>query len=532
MHVPDSPIESHRPGRLKRRGFLLGTGAFAAAGFAATQPPTALAGSGSAATAASSGSTPYWRPSVHFTPERNWMNDPNGMVFFRGEYHLFFQHNPYGAQWGHMSWGHAVSRDLVHWTELPVALEPDELGMIFSGSAVVDHDNTTGFFDAEPGLVALYTSAGDTQQQSIAYSTDRGRTWTKYAGNPVIENPGVTDFRDPKVFWHAETARWIMSLAEGDRIGFYGSPDLIHWDRLGEFGAGQGAHGGVWECPDLFRLPVDGQPGRTKWVLIVSINPGGPAGGSGTQYFLGDFDGNRFHNDGAPGELLWVDQGADFYAAVTWSDVPESDGRRLWLGWMSNWSYAEDVPTSPWRGAMSVPRELSLIDTPTGLRLAQRPVAELQRVRTRPRHWSGVVSEDREVPEFRGSELDMTAEFEVDGATATSFGLTVFGGAHRATRVGYDVTAGQLFVDRTDSGETTVSDAFPARHAAEHLPDGEVLRMRVLLDRCCVEVFGDRGQVVLTDLVFPNPDGDRVRPFAEGGEVRLRSWEVHELNAH
>lgn len=520
MHHPDNPIEPRRPVHLGRRGFLAGTGALIAAGLVAPGQRAAIAGGSS--------NTPHWRPTVHFTPERNWMNDPNGMVYFQGEYHLFFQHNPYGDQWGNMSWGHAVSHDLVHWEELAVALEPDELGMIFSGSAVVDHDNTSGLFDAEPGLVAIYTSAGETQQQSIAYSTDRGRTWTKYAGNPVIENPGVTDFRDPKVFWHDETQRWVMSLAEGDRIGFYASPDLLHWDRLSEFGADQGAHGGVWECPDLFRLPVDGQSGRSKWVLIVSINPGGPAGGSGTQYFLGEFDGTRFHNDGAPDEVRWIDQGADFYAAVTWSNIPDIDGRRLWVGWMSNWQYAADVPTSPWRGSMSVPRELSLIETGEGLRVAQRPVAELERVRTAPRRWSGAVSD---APEHRGSELDMTTEFQLDGTSATSFGLEVFRGDDQVTRVGYDVTAQQLFVDRTDSG-ATVSDGFPARHAAEHVPEDGVVRMRVLLDRCCVEVFGDRGQVVLTDLVFPDPRGNRVRPFAEGGEVNLNSWEVHELNAH
>ncbi|MCC5697330.1 glycoside hydrolase family 32 protein, partial [Klebsiella pneumoniae] len=233
-------------------------------------------------------------------------------VYFQGEYHLFFQHNPYGDQWGNLSWGHAVSPDLVRWQELPVALEPDELGDIFSGSAVVDHHDSSGFFGGQPGLVAIYTSAGDTQQQSLAYSSDRGRTWTKYAGNPVIPNPGIPDFRDPKLFWHAPTNRWILLVAAGDRIHIYGSTNLVEWDKLSEFGADHGSHGGVWECPDLFELPVDGGP--TRWVLIVSINPGGPAGGSATQYFLGDFDGTTFTSDGAPNDVLWADRGADFYA--------------------------------------------------------------------------------------------------------------------------------------------------------------------------------------------------------------------------
>ncbi|MFC7339831.1 glycoside hydrolase family 32 protein [Saccharopolyspora griseoalba] len=509
-----------------RRNFLAGAGALVGIG-AAGLPP--LSPNTRAWAAESAAETPQWRPSVCFTPERNWMNDPNGMVYFRGEYHLFFQHNPYGDQWGNMSWGHAVSTDLVHWDELPVAMEPDELGAIFSGCAVVDHHDTSGFFGGRPGLVALYTSAGDTQQQSLAYSDDRGRTWTKYAGNPVIPNSGEADFRDPKVFWHAATGKWVMSLAVGDRIRFYGSPDLVHWQQLSEFGANHGSHDGVWECPDLFQLPVDGDPRNGKWVLIVSINPGGPAGGSGMQYFLGDFDGTTFTADGAPGDVRWVEGGADFYAAVSWSDVP--DGRRLWVGWMSNWSYAADVPTSPWRGGMSVPRQLELISTEAGPQLAQQPVAELTRVRRNPRTWSGAVTEQGGTPEFAGAVLDVVAEFQLAGATATSFGFDVFADGSHRTRIGYDVTAGELFVDRTASGETAVHDEFPARHTAAMTPAGDALRIRAVLDRANVQVFGDRGQAVLTDLVFPDAGSDRVRAFAAGGRVEVRSLEIYDLDA-
>ncbi|GAA1231914.1 hypothetical protein GCM10009676_13740 [Prauserella halophila] len=511
-----------------RRSFLAGAGALAGLGVTTTLPgsPTARA---AATTTGTDSETSQWRPSVCFTPERNWMNDPNGMVYFKGEYHLFFQHNPYGDQWGNMSWGHAVSTDLVNWQHLPVALEPDELGAIFSGCAVVDRHDTSGLFGGKPGLVALYTSAGDTQQQSLAYSSDRGRTWTKYSGNPVIPSSGDVDFRDPKVFWHSPTDRWVMSIAVGDRIRFYGSPDLLHWEQLSEFGANHGAHGGVWECPDLFQLPVDGDHRRSKWVLIVSINPGGPAGGSGMQYFLGDFDGTTFTADNAPGEVLWADEGSDFYAAVSWSDVP--DGRRLWVGWMSNWNYAGDIPTSPWRGGMSVPRELELVSTTAGTRLAQQPVKELNRVRRNRRSWNGTVSDQRGAPEFSGTVLDIVAEFQLVGATATTFGFDVFAGDSCRTRIGYDASTQELFVDRRASGQTTVHDTFPARHTVALTTAGDILRIRAVIDRANVQVFGDRGQAVITDLVFPDDGNNRAGAFATGGDVTVKSLDVFDLDA-
>ncbi|MEP7344519.1 MAG: glycoside hydrolase family 32 protein, partial [Gemmatimonadaceae bacterium] len=319
-----------------------------------------------------------FRPQFHFTPERNWMNDPNGMVFYEGEWHLFYQYNPYGNTWGHMSWGHAVSRDLMQWQHLPVALAEEDGIMIFSGSAVVDWKNTSGFgINGKPPIVAVYTGHREGRQdQRIAFSNDRGRTWTKAPGGPVLD-VGMADFRDPKVFWHAPTSRWVMTVAlsKEKKLRFYTSPDLKQWKQAGEFGPA-GATGGLWECPDLFPLKVEG--GGTKWVLIVNINPGGPVGGSGTQYFVGEFDGARFVSDADAKDVRWADYGADFYAGVSWSDVPESDGRRVWLGWMSNWSYAQEVPTSPWRSAMTVPRELTLRRTPDGLRLVQKPVVELE----------------------------------------------------------------------------------------------------------------------------------------------------------
>ena len=308
------------------------------------------------------------------------MNDPNGMVFYEGEYHLFYQHYPDDNVWGPMHWGHTVSQDMVNWKHMPIALYPDELGYFFSGSAVIDWQNTSGLGTVDnPPMVAIYNyhepvgaedpDRTDFQYQGIAFSLDKGRTWTKYDNNPVLNNPGIRDFRDPKVMWFEPTQRWIMTLAVKDHISFYSSPDLISWTHESDFGLEVGGHGGVWECPDLFALQVDDSD-EVKWVLLVSINPGGPAGGSATQYFVGEFDGASFIMDpsfapqvtppaGSDEErAVWMDYGPDNYAGVTWSDVPDSDGRRLFIGWMSNWSYSQVVPTTVWRSAMTVPREL------------------------------------------------------------------------------------------------------------------------------------------------------------------------------
>jgi fructan beta-fructosidase len=323
-----------------------------------------------------------FRPQFHFTPERNWMNDPNGLVYHDGEYHLFYQYNPFGDKWGHMSWGHAVSSDFVHWKHLPLALSEQGEVMIFSGSAVVDSSNSSGFGkDDQPPMVAIYTGhreetkhAKRVEDQRLAYSNDGGRTWAHYSGNPVIDI-GSPEFRDPKVFWHEPTNQWIMVvvLSKEKKVRLYASHDLKKWTQLSEFGpAGAWRDPIIWECPDLFPLEVEREPSATKWVLIVNINPGGPAGGSGSQYFVGEFDGTRFTPDDAEG-TLWVDYGSDFYAAVTWSNVPESDGRRILLGWMSNWDYTQHIPTSPWRSAMTVPRSLRLERTSKGLRLVQEP---------------------------------------------------------------------------------------------------------------------------------------------------------------
>lgn len=492
--------------RVSRRHLLAATGAVAGMGalhtFAGSVPATAANG------------TPNWRPVTRFAPRRNWMNDPNGLVHLDGEYHFFFQHNPYGDKWGNMSWGHAVSRDLVRWEELDVALEPDELGQIFSGSAVVDKDDTSGLFDGGSGLVAVYTSAGEKQQQSLAWSTDRGRTWTKHPDNPVIPNPGVPDFRDPKVIWHAASKRWILLLAAGDRIQVYGSTNLLEWNKLSEFGADHVMHDGVWECPDLFELPVDG--GASRWVLVVSINPGGPASGSATMYFVGDFDGKTFTSDNPTDTVLWADRGSDFYAPQSFSDMPGD--RRVWVGWLSNWNYAEVVPTDPWRGMATSPRELSLTAAGGRVELAQRPVDELLTARTNPRAWSGAVTSDRG-PKFSGASVDIEATFELGSAESVAIDLFV-GNGHR-TRVGYDVAAEELFIDRTKSGSATVRDGFAAVHPTPLKLSGDTLSLRVVADRSSVEVFADGGRAVLTDLVLPDEGDEGIRLLATKGSARV-----------
>lgn len=483
-----------------------------------------------------------FRPQFHFSPEKNWMNDPNGLVFFDGEWHLFYQYNPEGDTWGHMSWGHAVSKDLVRWEHLPVALREEGGVMIFSGSAVVDHQNTSGFGrDGKPPMVAIYTGHGHGRQtQNIAYSTDRGRTWTKYAGNPVIDIASP-EFRDPKVIWHGPTKRWVMVVARPDvkKVMFYGSPDLKQWEQLGEFG-GQGATDGIWECPDLFELPVYRAMEKTdqkRWVLVVNINGGTPAGGSGCQYFVGQFDGETFVNENPPDLKLWADHGADFYAAQSWSDVPESDGRRIWIAWMSNWQYANQEPTKPFRTAMTLPRELRLVQTPGGLRLAQRPVKELTSLHdvtveqaAGSERLAGAVNltnvsvgegEDPLKGMLAGDALELRAVFTDVEADEVGFKVRV--GEGEETVVGYDVKKQEVFIDRTKSGKN-FHEKFPARHAVKAEPGarGRVL-LQVWVDRSSVEVLGQAGHVSITDRIFPDPKSQGVSVYAKGGKGRAKA---------
>lgn len=446
------------------------------------------------------------RPQIHFTPEANWMNDPNGMVFFNNTYHLFYQYFPDSTVWGPMHWGHATSTDLVHWEHQPVAIYPDSLGYIFSGSAVADVNNTSGFgTGGKTPLVAIYTShdpvaekAGSStfETQSIAYSLDEGKTWTKYTGNPVLSNPGIRDFRDPKVRWYEAGKKWIMTLATQDRVTFFSSKDLKSWSRESDFGKDEGAHGGVWECPDLFPLNYNG---TQVWVLLVSINPGGPNGGSATQYFTGDFDGTTFtRNDTL---TKWVDYGPDNYAGVTWSNTGD---RTIFLGWMSNWDYAQVVPTEKWRSATTVPRDLSLQKINGAFYLNSVPVPELSKLGDEPVSVSNVSSNSFSISKPAG-RLTGPAHLKLHVTKPIDFSFTLSNEQGEKVIVGFDETNNRYYVDRRGSGKVDFSPAFANKIAtAPRLSTFNEIDLELVIDNSSVELFGDNGLTVMTAVYFPN----------------------------
>lgn len=638
-----------------------------------------------------------FRPQFHFTPATNWMNDPNGMFFYEGEYHLFYQYNPFGDKWGHMSWGHAVSPDMVHWKHLPLALAEENDIMIFSGSAVVDWKNTSGFGkDGKPPLLAIYTghyTKKPLQNQQIAYSNDRGRTWTKFQGNPVLDI-NDKDFRDPKVIWHEPTERWVMAVAwpTHKKVRFYSSPNLKDWTHLSDFGPA-GSTTGIWECPDLF--PLSAKRGDNRWVLIVNVGSGAPAGGSGCQYFVGSFDGTRFsldpsypkpqsefvpqgkliadfengygdwqisgdafaeapargtlanqqevagfrgqslvntyhrgdqtrgkltspefeitHNhlsfliggghlpgragiclliDGrtvriATGDnaerlswkswnvsefrgkrarveifdqetggwghinvdhivladqparpasvpALWADFGPDFYAAVTWSDIPKRDGRRLWLGWMSSWPYAGDVPTSPWRSAMSIPRELTLRQTSEGLRLFQQPVKELEKLRTKKfQKKNATISELNEwlsKEKFSGPMWELELEFDAKSLSKNGgeLALHLLRAANQQTILRYNTETSTVSLDRTQSGNTQFHNAF-ANTFRTQLTKANTSPLRLFIDTSAIEVFGNEGEAVITALVLPKDATEPIQFKAANEKLtihRFTAWKL------
>ncbi len=479
-----------------------------------------------------------YRPQFHFTPEINWTNDPNGLVYHEGEWHLFYQYNPFGDLWGHMSWGHAVSPDLLRWKHLDVALPEEDGFMIYSGSAVVDGDNTSGFGrNGKPPMVAVYTSRTETDQhQSIAYSIDRGRTWTKYSGNPVIDIDEAA-FRDPKVFWHKQTKKWIMAvvLANRRKVRFYGSPDLKSWEHLSDFGPA-GAHPvSNWECPDLFELPIEGEAGATKWIFQVDSGQGHPWVGSGCQYFVGEFDGKTFRNDNPPETALWLDWGRDFYAAQSYSNVPAQDGRRIVIGWINNWMYARKIPTSPWRGGQSIPRELTLRRFQEGLRLTQRPVRETESLRGQDLQLANISIEtaNREIErrKFDGDALEIQAEIDLGSAAEVGFRVRQGEGEGKAeeTLIGYTIDPAEVYVDRTKSGEVDFDATFAGRHSARLSAAAGRVNLRILVDRSVVEVFAGDGRVAITDRIFPKSSSKGISLYANGGSARiieLKMWKL------
>jgi fructan beta-fructosidase len=471
--------------------------------------------------------TDVTRPLAHFTPPIAWLNDPNGLVYLDGEYHVFYQHNPAADVWGPMHWGHAVSGDLVRWEHLPIALEPDQLGTIFSGSAVIDEDDTAGF--GAGTLVLVFTHHADEREyQSLAYSHDRGRTWTKYAGNPVLEDPDAgPDFRDPKVFRYRPEhgpPYWVMVVAAGSSIRFYRSDDLRHWTYLSTFGDRLPDTLGVFECPDLLRVPVHGGP-PWRWVLTVGHLTGGPAGGSGTRYFVGEFDGEVFSSDDDPARPRWADLGADFYATHTWSDVP--DGRRLWAGWLNNWSYANRIPSDGWRGALSIPRELGLADVGGVLVLTQQPVRELSQATLQILHLEDVTAERAAVAlaSSHGLHLDITLDLDLSAVTdPCPVGLAVAVGGGERTTITYDASSATVTLDRRESGDTSFDPTFAAEHHG-HQQLGDRVRLRVLVDGSTVEVFVGDGELTLSDLIFPKPTSTAIELLA-GPSVRVRQLTV------
>ncbi|MEM9141693.1 MAG: glycoside hydrolase family 32 protein [Bacteroidota bacterium] len=451
--------------------------------------------------------TEPYRPQFHFSPRERWMNDPNGLVHHKGIYHLFYQYYPDAMVWGPMHWGHAVSKDMVHWEHKPIALFPDKNGLIFSGSAVVDHKNSSGFGTLEnPPLVAIFTyhdmqgeKAGrnDFQTQGIAYSLDNGDSWTKHVGNPVITNEGIRDFRDPKVFWNTLAQCWSMLLVAGDHLQIWNSPNLTDWEKVSVFGKDQGAHGGVWECPDMFPLTVEGGE-EQKWVLLISINPGAPNGGSGTQYFIGDFDGKTFSSDQK--EARWLDWGTDNYAGVTYNNLPRE--QRIFIGWMSNWSYARDTPTFPWRSAMTLPRKLSLRKA-KHYQLINYPLENLDSIieRGSPQGLAlGASAKDSVVLEnFNQAEVRFSSE-------ARDFKLTFKNNLGDALVLTMDSKKGSLTLDRSKSGKVDFQKDFP--RPIQHMPVPELppgqREIRLVLDWSSIEVFLNGGQYAMTAQLFPN----------------------------
>ena len=438
-----------------------------------------------------------FRPVYHHTPAYGWMNDPNGMFYKDGEWHLCYQFNPYGSLWENMTWGHSVSKDLIHWEALPNAVEPDAIGTIFSGSCVVDKNNTAGY--GKDAIIAYYTSAGEAQTQSMAYSTDGGRTFTKYEKNPVIVS-NVPDFRDPNFFWHEPTQKWIMLLAAGQEMQIYSSPNLKDWTMESSFGREYGNHDGVWECPDMMPLTVRGT-GQQKWMLVCNINPGGPFGGNATQYFIGQFDGHQFTCESKPEVTKWMDYGKDHYATVSFDNAPE--GRRVVIAWMSNWQYANQVPTKQFRSANSIPRDLDLF-------------------MDGDETYCGVIP-SKEMLALRGNKVKkLTDACELIVDVKGSMELVLSNTKGELVTMSYNARQQTFAMDRTKSGDVSFSEAFPATTIAP--THGALKQLRIFIDHSSIEVFDADGKMAMTNLVFPSEPYQNIK--VKGGKVTIYEIKV------
>ena len=469
-----------------------------------------------------------FRPVYHHTPVYGWMNDPNGMFYKDGVYHLYFQYNPYGSVWGNMHWGHSTSSDLMHWKFEGSAIVPDAWGAIFSGSCVVDHENTAGF--GKGAIVAFYTSAkstpwGDVQSESMAYSLDNGKTFTKYEGNPILTS-SERDFRDPKVFWYAPGKHWVMMLAVGQHMEIYSSVNLKDWKKESEFGAMQGAHGGVWECPDLVEIPVEGTR-QKKWVLICNLNPGGPFGGSAAQYFVGSFDGKTFVNE-SPTLTKWMDWGKDNYATVTWNNAP--DGRCVALGWMSNWQYANNVPTRQYRSANTIARDLTLYRVGEELYLKSTPSPEVKKARAEKvsKPSFNVAGEYEVASLLDDNKGAYEVELVIQNQGASKIAFCLLNEKGEKVSMYYDLARRQFVMDRSESGTVDFSKDFPAVTVAPADTDKE-LTLRLFVDRSSIEAFGEDGKFVMTNLVFPSLPYNKMRFTSDEKGYTVKSFKVYRL---
>ncbi|MBS7254099.1 glycoside hydrolase family 32 protein [Flavobacterium branchiicola] len=510
--------------------------------------PTSAIAQTSEVTVSSLAEEQMYRPNFHFTPKKGWMNDPNGMFFANGYYHLFYQHYPDGNKWGPMHWGHAISKDLIKWEELPIAIYPDKDKYIFSGSAVVDTHNTSGLGTGKTApIIAVYTLHDmtkekegkiDVEQQDIAFSNDNGITWQKFEeGNPVVKNPGIRDFRDPKVSWDETHKQWIMVLAAQDRAQFYKSSNLKNWEFVSEFGKNIGAHGGVWECPDFFEIKVEGTKEK-KWVLIVNLNPGGPNGGSGVQYFVGDFDGKTFTMDNSFAERVknekgvWTDYGKDNYAGVTWNNVPTSDGRRLFIGWMSNWDYAQQVPTTAWRSSTTIPRELQLIKKGNYYNLISKPVRELdnyvaETISAKSLNGKGNLTL---VKDGFNDLTQSVISLDLKNLKQSNYTFRLSNLDGESLSFGLNNKENYLFIDRSKAGKIDFSDKFASTVSKAFLEGSQKsAAFKIVLDKTSIEIFYNNGEKVMTEIFFLN------KPFSalsisSKEKIEINNFKIQELN--
>lgn len=496
--------------------------------------------------------TDYYRPEYHHTPLYGWMNDANGLVYKDGEYHLYFQYNPYGSKWGNMHWGHSVSKDLVHWEHLDPAIARDTLGHIFSGSTVIDKNNSAGY--GKDAMIAFYTSASDEhgQIQCMAYSNDNGRTYTKYENNPILTPfDGLKDFRDPKVFWYEPAQKWYMIVSADKNMRFYSSTDLKQWEYLSQFGEGYGVQPNQFECPDFIQLPVDGNKDNMKWVMIVNINPGCPFGGSATEYFIGDFDGKEFKCDTDKSVTKWLDFGKDHYATVCFSNTGD---RIIAVPWMSNWQYANVTPIRQYRGANALPRELSLYTKNGEIYMAANVVKETEALRKSTRNIESISVEGETVIDSITDGLNSGVELEMDivPGKAQTVGFDIMNAKGEKTKIYLDLKSGRAVMDRTESGLIAFGEKAEPHFKENHdrrktesinyindfalgtwaplsLCEGKSYHLNVFVDKCSVELFVDGGRIAMTNLVFPTEVYNSLRFYTEGGKAEVKNLSIHKL---